>query len=93
MQAKVDGMKIPLRVTFGQRLRELRLRRGLSQEAFADVCGFARSYMSRLERGVGNPSLDAIQTLADALGVEVVELFTMSADAVAEASTPQDNAR
>ena len=49
--------------------------------------------MSRLERGVGNPSLDAIQTLADALGVEVVELFTMSADAVAEASTPQDNAR
>jgi len=47
----------------------------MSQEAFADRCGFARSYMSRLERGVGNPSLDAVQVLADALGVEVVELF------------------
>lgn len=68
-------MKIPLRVAFGQRLRALRQQRGMSQEAFADHCGFARSYMSRLERGVGNPSLDAIQALADALGVEVVELF------------------
>ena len=47
----------------------------MSQEAFADHCGFARSYMSRIERGAGNPSLDAIQALADALGVEVVELF------------------
>lgn len=73
--AKVGGMKIPLRVTFGQRLRELRQEQGFSQEAFADRCGFARSYMSRLERGAGNPSLDAIQTLADALNVEIVELF------------------
>jgi transcriptional regulator with XRE-family HTH domain len=68
-------MKIPLRVTFGQRLRELRQEKGFSQEAFADRCGFARSYMSRLERGAGNPSLDAIQALADALDVEITELF------------------
>lgn len=72
---KVGGMKIPLRVTFGQRLRELRQEKGFSQEAFADRCGFARSYMSRLERGAGNPSLDAIQALADALDVEITELF------------------
>nr|WP_091659441.1 helix-turn-helix transcriptional regulator [Massilia sp. PDC64] len=85
-------MKIPLRVTFGQRLRELRQRQGLSQEAFADVCGFARSYMSRLERGAGNPSLDAIQTLADALGVEVVELFTVGADINANPSASCDKA-
>jgi transcriptional regulator with XRE-family HTH domain len=47
----------------------------MSQEAFADRCGFARSYMSRVERGGVNPSLDAIEALASALGVEVVELF------------------
>lgn len=76
-------MKIPLRVTFGQRLRELRHQRGMSQEAFADRCGFARSYMSRLERGVGNPSLDAVQTLADALNVEPHELFTVTLDPTA----------
>ena len=48
---------------------------GLSQEAFADRCGFARSYMSRIERGRGNPSLDAIETLAGALKVPVARLF------------------
>ena len=47
----------------------------LSQEAFADKCGFARSYMSRIERGGANPSLDAIETLASALKVPVRELF------------------
>ena len=47
----------------------------MSQEAFADRCGLARSYMSRVERGAGNPSLDAIEVLAVALGVEVKTLF------------------
>lgn len=47
----------------------------MSQEAFADKCGFARSYMSRIERGAANPSLDAVQILADALRVPVAKLF------------------
>ena len=47
----------------------------MSQEAFADKCGFARSYMSRVERGGANPSLDAIETLAGGLRVSVGELF------------------
>jgi len=47
----------------------------MSQEAFADKCGFARSYMSRVERGNANPSLDAIQVFADGLDVRVAELF------------------
>lgn len=56
-------------------MRELRQASGMSQEAFADRCGFARSYMSRVERGTGNPSLDAIEVLAEALHVEVKGLF------------------
>lgn len=47
----------------------------MSQETFADHCGFARSYMSRIERGGANPSLDAIGMLADALGVSIKELL------------------
>jgi transcriptional regulator with XRE-family HTH domain len=47
----------------------------MSQEAFADKCGFARSYMSRIERGIANPSLDAVQSFADALRVQVATLF------------------
>ena len=47
----------------------------MSQEAFADRCGFARSYMSRIERGKANPSLDAIETLAGGLKISVEALF------------------
>lgn len=72
-------MRLPLRKRFGQRVKELRLASGLSQEAFADRCGFARSYMSRVERGGANPSLDAVEVLADALHVEVYELFQTAA--------------
>ena len=68
-------MRLPLRKSFGLRVRELRKDRGTSQEEFADRCGFARSYMSRIERGGANPSLDAIETIATALGVEVRALF------------------
>lgn len=66
-----------LRKRFGSRVRELRKAAGYSQEAFADHCGFARSYMSRVERGAGNPSLDAIETIAAALDVEVAKLFEL----------------
>lgn len=65
----------PLRLLFGHRVRELRLAAGYRQDEFADRCGFARSYMSRIETGGANPSIDAIETLAAALKVPVRELF------------------
>ena len=71
------GMSLPsLRHRFGHRIRELRLATGMTQEAFADRCGFARTYMSRIETGGANPSLDAIKVLADALKVDLSVLFT-----------------
>lgn len=64
-----------LRTRFGNRIRELRLACGMTQEAFADHCGFARTYMSRIETGGANPSLDAIKVLADALKIDLSTLF------------------
>ena len=69
------GMKPRLRQRFGNRLRELRLGSGFSQEAFADKCGYARTDMSRIETGKANVSLDAIETLATALRITPGELF------------------
>jgi transcriptional regulator with XRE-family HTH domain len=71
----IRGMKTPLRERFGLRVKALRLASGLSQEAFADHASIARSYMSRIERGMANPSLDAVESLADALGVDPSQLF------------------
>lgn len=67
--------KYSLRQKFGFRVKELRLASGMTQEAFADHCGFARTYMSRIETGGANPSLDAMKILADALGVKLTDLF------------------
>lgn len=68
-------MRVTLRKKFGNRVAALRRAAEISQEALADRCGFARSYMSRIERGKANPSLDAIETLAGGLKVAVIELF------------------
>ena len=72
-------MSKSLRKRFGERVKELRRASGMSQEAFADHSGYARSYISRVERGGANPSLDAIETLATALGVAERELFEAAA--------------
>lgn len=60
----------------------MRLASGMSQEAFADKCGYARSYMSRIERGLANPSLDFVEVIAVALNVEVKELFETTGTAL-----------
>lgn len=68
-------MKPRLRQRFGSKIKALRVASGLSQEAFADKCGYARTYMSRIETGRANVSLDAIETLATALRLTPGELF------------------
>ncbi|WP_174870026.1 helix-turn-helix domain-containing protein [Pectobacterium polaris] len=62
-------------VRFGQRVKTLRLQAGLSQEAFADKCGLDRTYISGIERGVRNPTLEVIGVIADGLGIELKYLF------------------
>lgn len=64
-------------VNFGQRVKALRLQAGLSQEAFADKCGLDRTYISGIERGVRNPTLEVIGVIADGLGIELDELFNL----------------
>jgi transcriptional regulator with XRE-family HTH domain len=64
-----------LRKGFGQRIRELRKAKGFSQEAFADKCGLMRTYMSRIETGTANPSLDVAKVLAEGVGVSLSELL------------------
>ena len=60
---------------FGDRLRALRLEAGISQEELADRSGLHRTYVSSVERGQRNIALANIHSLADALGVDVRELF------------------
>lgn len=60
---------------FGQRLKELRQQKNLSQEELAWKCGFELSQIGRIERGVINTSISHASKLAEGLVVDVIELF------------------
>jgi transcriptional regulator with XRE-family HTH domain len=70
--AAVDG---DLQYRLGQNLRALRLARGLSQEEFADLLGYHRTYIGGLERGERNVTLQTLARLADELGTDPVALL------------------
>ncbi|WP_051717497.1 helix-turn-helix domain-containing protein [Streptomyces megasporus] len=63
------------RETFGRRVREHRILAGLSQEELAEAAGIHRTYVSSLERGQRNVSLDNIVALARALKVDAAQLI------------------
>lgn len=58
-----------LRQIIAANIKRLRKERGLSQEELAFESGLHRTYISGIERGIRNVSLDNIGVLADALGV------------------------
>ena len=60
---------------FGNNVRQYRMKLGLSQEKFAEKCGLHRTYISDIECFRRSISLDNIQKIADALGVETFRLF------------------
>ena len=67
--------ELDLRKRLATNLRILRAAQGLSQESLADAAGIHRTFVSQVERELKNVSLDSIRKLANALGVDPVELF------------------
>lgn len=68
-------MKETLAQRFGRCVRQLRVEAGLSQVEFGERCGFYQTYLSRLERGQANPTLNAMEVVANGLGLSVYELW------------------
>jgi transcriptional regulator with XRE-family HTH domain len=60
----------------GQRIRELRVKRGYSQESFADHCGVHRTFMGTIERGESNLSFSNLVKVAGGLGVTLARLLS-----------------
>jgi transcriptional regulator with XRE-family HTH domain len=70
------GMK-SLEVRFGQVLKELRVKKGLSQEALATDCDLDRTYISLLERGLRQPTLSTLFRIGKALDVSPSSIIRM----------------
>ncbi len=60
---------------FGSTVVRLRKERGISQESFANQANIARHYMSEIENGRRNISLDIIEKIGKTLGLKLSELF------------------
>ena len=60
---------------FGRNLKKYRTSMGVSQEAFADKCGMHRTYISAIECYRRSISLENVQRIANALGIETYRLF------------------
>lgn len=72
---KPASLKITARERFAVNLRKARLASGLSQEELAAKSGLHRNYVGSVERNEKNISLDAMERLARALKLDVVELL------------------
>ena len=62
----------------GATIRQLREKRGLTQEVLASRAGTTLSTLSVIERGLANPTWATVRDIASALGVSIAELAKLS---------------
>ena len=58
----------------GQIIRQLRIKRGISQEVLSGLAGIARTHLTMIERGNKNANVDTLWRIAGALGLRLSEL-------------------
>jgi len=71
---------IDLKTLLGRAIKTQRALLGISQEELAHRAGLHRTYVSDLERGARNPSIESIEKLASALQISVAKLFEAAND-------------
>ena len=59
----------------GRIIRDLRRRKGWSQEVLSGLAGIARSHLSEIETGEKNATVDTLWRIAEALGIRMSELM------------------
>lgn len=73
MTTQFSNDKLLIRI--GERLKEAREAKGLSQQQFADICEVEKSTISRIERGVVNSSIITLAHIAEHLDLELWEFL------------------
>lgn len=58
----------------GATVRKLRRKRNLTQDVFAERSGLHRAHVGEIERGESNVTIQTLKTIADTLGVKIVDL-------------------
>jgi transcriptional regulator with XRE-family HTH domain len=72
----VSSQRLKERVaSVGQRIRELRMARGMTQEQLGERAGLSYKAVGEIERGLGNPTIGTLDTIAAALQIDLSALF------------------
>jgi len=69
-----------LRKTFGQRVKVLRQLRNLTQEGLAERTGLSYKFIGEIERGTGNPTIETVEKISQALEVPMARLFANASE-------------
>ena len=59
----------------GSNIKRILVQKGWSQDKLSEVSGLHRTYISGIERGVRNPTVDIVQQISQAFVVHISELF------------------
>lgn len=77
---QLDEVGIPAALLFGARLKERRTALGLTQAYLFEQTGITAAYISFIERGKANPTLDMMVKLAEAVGAEAWDMIRPCAE-------------
>ncbi len=69
------NLSMSARLTFAKRIRQVRISKGISQEKLAELCDLHRTYVSSVERGERNITVDNMERIATALQVDLISLL------------------
>ncbi len=59
----------------GERIRTIRMKRNMTQNALAMECDFEKASMSRIESGQSNPTVRTLHKISVALDIHIADLF------------------
>lgn len=68
-------LTMEIKIAIGNRIKELRNRKGLSQEEFADLAHIDRTYVTRLETGKRNVTISSLEKIIKALDTSYSDFF------------------
>ena len=75
----------------GKRIRELRIRKHLSQEKIALRAEITTAYLGQIERGEKNPTVKSVEQISNALGISLSELFSNQGAPIANVDGTMEN--
>jgi transcriptional regulator with XRE-family HTH domain len=76
MSHKITFTPMNIQEKFGKRVKELRTKKNISQEALALLSGIDRTYMTSVENGKRNISIQNIEKIVKGLGITMADFFS-----------------